>query len=515
MDCMNKGAARVRAREYILNIAQSDSLEDHGKLPSVRAMAGRAGVSELTMWRAVRELADQGILVTRQGSGIRVVQRAATPEPDPLQSLQPWQRVSRLLERDIEAGEFRFLEGLPSVKELTVRYGVAYRTLRKALRALQARRVIQGCGRWYRVSTVSRRSRDTVVLIARGSRSGGLELPTPRMEQQLRVLHGECARAGVTLKAYGSHYTSDGGLGFSPEGERAMDGDGQGVILGYILWSTSLPAGAVILLVDRLAATRKPVSLLDEGGDFVAATYGSGRSDIAVFTTSNSAQPGLLMGRYLCALGHRKLAYLTLWPTVQWSANRESGLRLAMEQSDPQGEVVLVAPESPPHIRIEELQRLDRLLPALRIPSTVRDQALSQRLLRAMSASSEYFQATMHWQDTQAAAQELYPKALALPGVTTWVAGNDLVALGALRYLASQGVKVPRDLSVAGFDDTPEAFASELTSYNFNLPAIAHAMLHHILGPRGGRRRGGPVEIEGYVSERASSTVPPGAPIGR
>ncbi|MEV6348302.1 LacI family DNA-binding transcriptional regulator [Actinoplanes sp. NPDC051851] len=42
-------------------------------------------------------------------------------------------------------------------------------------------------------------------------------------------------------------------------------------------------------------------------------------------------------------------------------------------------------------------------------------------------------------------------------GVTAVFAGNDHMALGLLRAFAERGVRVPGDISVAGFDDIPEA----------------------------------------------------------
>jgi DNA-binding LacI/PurR family transcriptional regulator len=62
-----------------------------------------------------------------------------------------------------------------------------------------------------------------------------------------------------------------------------------------------------------------------------------------------------------------------------------------------------------------------------------------------------------------------YDAALRIPldrGVTALVAGNDQMALGALRGLAERGVRVPEELSVVGFDDLPESpfFQPSLTT---------------------------------------------------
>lgn len=46
---------------------------------------------------------------------------------------------------------------------------------------------------------------------------------------------------------------------------------------------------------------------------------------------------------------------------------------------------------------------------------------------------------------------------LAREGMTAVVAGNDQMAMGVIRALHESGLSVPRDVSVAGFDDIPEA----------------------------------------------------------
>jgi DNA-binding LacI/PurR family transcriptional regulator len=43
------------------------------------------------------------------------------------------------------------------------------------------------------------------------------------------------------------------------------------------------------------------------------------------------------------------------------------------------------------------------------------------------------------------------------PGLTAIMAGNDRMAIGAIRYLLSKGLHVPRDVSVMGMDDIPSA----------------------------------------------------------
>jgi DNA-binding LacI/PurR family transcriptional regulator len=53
-----------------------------------------------------------------------------------------------------------------------------------------------------------------------------------------------------------------------------------------------------------------------------------------------------------------------------------------------------------------------------------------------------------------------------VPDLDAVVAGNDLMALGAMHVLRSRGLSIPDDVAVTGFDDIDEAawFAPPLTS---------------------------------------------------
>jgi DNA-binding LacI/PurR family transcriptional regulator len=52
------------------------------------------------------------------------------------------------------------------------------------------------------------------------------------------------------------------------------------------------------------------------------------------------------------------------------------------------------------------------------------------------------------------AAKELLSRGVEFDGV---IAASDLIAIGALRALQESGIDVPRQVSVAGFDDIPAA----------------------------------------------------------
>jgi DNA-binding LacI/PurR family transcriptional regulator len=107
-------------------------------------------------------------------------------------------------------------------------------------------------------------------------------------------------------------------------------------------------------------------------------------------------------------------------------------------------------------------------------------------------------------------SRELFAAALRNRAVTAWVLANDAVAVMARDYLSRRRIRVPRDISLIGFDDSVDAMKYRITSYNFNIAQVVHAMVHHVVtcGRLPTKRRLQPVEIEGIIVERVSTARP-------
>lgn len=91
------------------------------------------------------------------------------------------------------------------------------------------------------------------------------------------------------------------------------------------------------------------------------------------------------------------------------------------------------------------------------------------------------------------------------------VAGNDLLALGALAALTAQGIDVPGRVAVVGWDDIPEAAWSRpaLTSIAPDLDALVAAALDAALAPIGDGPAAGVETVVGHrLVERESATPP-------
>jgi DNA-binding LacI/PurR family transcriptional regulator len=85
---------------------------------------------------------------------------------------------------------------------------------------------------------------------------------------------------------------------------------------------------------------------------------------------------------------------------------------------------------------------------------------------------------------TPRSGYELGQRLLEIPELTAVFVANDQMALGLLRRLHEAGREVPRDLSIVGFDDIPEAayFTPPLTTVRQDFAELGRRCLHILLG---------------------------------
>ncbi|QPP08723.1 LacI family transcriptional regulator [Streptomyces bathyalis] len=98
-----------------------------------------------------------------------------------------------------------------------------------------------------------------------------------------------------------------------------------------------------------------------------------------------------------------------------------------------------------------------------------------------------------------------------VPGLTAVLAANDTVALGVCAALRDQGLRIPEDVSVAGFDDLPFSADASPTLTTVRIPL-------HDAGARAGRLAlgretpppGGVATVRTELMARGSTAPPPG-----
>lgn len=487
------------------------------RLPTIRALSAQAHVSVVTMWKAVQQLKSERVLRTSHHGGTTVVaaegragDKAVNSSVRLKRSLpreQKWKWVNTALRNDLLRGVYAPGSVLPLPKSLAVRYGCCYRTLRKALEPLSSSGLLFRHKRTYRVSGGGTVGGGSIALVARAGEAGRLAPVTARTQDNYRMLEAACTRAGVRLL---TALCDPDEVRFHPRNspsERILHPGQCDDILGFLVWTTSIQPSNIANLLSRLRVHRRPVALLDEVNRPGETLRSHGRQ-IHHFTMAVDSSAGEAVARHLLALGHHRIGFVSHQHDQAWSEARLTGLRNLFSQAGlPDAVVPFTCPGASAQASQKELQ-LPRLRDVLEdlVPKAARmgyqHRAMSPRARQVM------LEQTDHLYRVEICHQQLEPvlkETSKHRDLTAWVAVNDLAALECLSFLRSRRIAVPDTVSVVGFDDTYEAFAGRLTSYNFNSVAVIDAMMAHVFGPprRGSARsRGGPITIEGYITRR-------------
>jgi len=107
---------------------------------------------------------------------------------------------------------------------------------------------------------------------------------------------------------------------------------------------------------------------------------------------------------------------------------------------------------------------------------------------------------------------ELGRQLAADPEVTAVFCGNDTMALGVMRALAERGLRVPRDVSIVGFDDVPDAgfYTPPLSTVRQDFGEVGRQALNTLIDRMSGAIEAGlRVRIAPELIIRASAAGPP------
>lgn len=512
-----RGGALHRAQEYLNDVIRRARSRAQPRLAPLPVLAARAHVSQTTMIKAVGVQRARGVLTVSRGRGIRL----ALDEPVleiPLQQAQQnsgggprWQRLARQMKRDIAARMVHDGVELPSTKELTSRYGVCRRTLRRAIDSLIADSVLVERRRKLvtRLNPSSDRPGNTVVLILRGDSFGEPSLYCPRTREHLRELEGACARARVRLEVITCYYILTELQGLERVRQLLADSESRSRVLGFMVWTMAIEGDFLAQLFDTLRTSRLPVAVLEETGVF-ARTGIAQWDQMRLFALGLDARAGRDMARFLHARGHKRVALIGNAPISSYTQVRFEGLSAEYDALGLAGAVQLIIPqEQPMPARMPQLDNVNTLVEIL-VPRYVeRTQGrFSVRERIAVRIADEIAIS----RDLQHGRDLLFPeldRLAAQQSLCAWVGSSDNEALVCMDYLRINQRSVGRHISVAGFDDSYEAFAQQLTSYNFNGAAYVNAMLEYLLRPDDARGGGeGLATFDGYVAERHSTATP-------
>lgn len=427
------------------------------RLPSVRSLAAAWGRSPSSIQQLYREARERGWIETRPGSGTwpagaLPTRQAAPPRRDA-------RNVAEHVAEEIARGRWLSDEPLPSPKVLAQQNGIHPTTMRKALALLSERRLVVRKGRTWTVRQPRlRRSRllkSVVLCLGAADPEGGLRMGTDREWDFWREIQAEAARCD--LRPVILPWNGDLGT----EREHSL-----GAIVST--WHMHDPHP----LLGALRQARLPSAVWIENPQTLPGSRYRDAPRLWFHDMAYGREAGAALAAHLRTLGHRRIAWIGPFHGSVWSRNRLEGLReglgpgFALHEAtrdwisewDVQ-ETVWNDPAIWDGLRLDGIDHRGKVTDLVRpiMESVARDRSLG-----ALDAT--------------------LAEALA-SGATLWVAASDLVAGWCLHWLSARGIAVPRDLALAGFDDSRDALRHDLTSVRFDAQSMARSMVRQILSP--------------------------------
>jgi len=534
-----------KAIDYLTKRLENGEWTAGSELPTVNNLAGMVGVSRGTMWKALVFLKRQGMIWARKGGHIYAGKGDEESTPGPLiVRAHSWEAKRVQCEQDLLKGMFASNRPLPAIGELQTRYGASYRTIRKLLNSLIADGLLMASNKkFYLPRALSRPFNESVCLLWEGKDSA-LRPRSVREQRFIEALQNECAHSDRKLVFLGFDLYAPSWTATIREQLRKHESVAGFIVRLISLWDPTAQDRYIGLLME-LSLKQKPIAILDELGTFTLPAPLASNRLIKIFRIGGFSA-GRIMGRMLLALGHRQAAFITHFHGMAWSTKRYQGivsefaragyhdsiLHVSMEDPIPYIEMLLnpmnikskailpffsespVSPEEREAIksRFSFLDGIAQenadLIKQFRINIKTLERMPQKNMQKDGYESLIDRSITFMRRDLfQQFTQYLFKQALVNPSCTAWVCANDDIAVFALNFLRSRMLKVPEQISVAGFDGDPLGLEYGITSFDFNLPNVSRQMLLFIGHPSGFGRFAGnnPVELPGLIIHRQST----------
>ena len=404
---------------------------DGEKMPSVRKMAERLGLSVNTVHGAYKQLAQEKVVQLVHGKGC-FWGAAPSFEVKPEESV--YSLVERLFQNDLESGALNAFDELPSCKELSNRYDVSPYIVKKFLMQKSAQGILRHVGHRFFFSEGRPVEKSNYVLfIHRSDEFGRLKIESERESDVFRTFAQIAAEQKIAVKFIGYHEASNqfylsNGNSYTIKNELHC--------LGVFL-STWLVNDAANLFA-HFATFKNPISVWWEYAPDMVPVSARNRKKWAFYNVAFGKEAGVIVGRYLKNKEMGRVHYLSPYHASFWSKARLQGLLEAGTDVVPLVDERFASPFD--------------LMDAAK-----RDGIDSQVLLNNV-------------------LEELLKKAT----LDKFVCSNDWVAASLIDFFRAKKMPTPY---VVGFDDTIESYRYVFDSFAFNVGTMVKEAIYHIVAP--------------------------------
>jgi len=459
------------ARRYLETAIQAAHAQRIARLPTLDALARPAEVSRVTMWKAVRDFVDKGILSAKQGSGIIILDppgKRESPLYEPQAGQFRWEQIRARIAGDVLSGPFRTNAHLPLQKELAERYGTDPRTLRKSLSVLSSEGLIKRERTRYRINRPRTHSigSSSIVLVLPDDLVARMQWSyyTLAVQSFSSLIERECHNRGIVLvrRTYA---------------EALHDVTLLRESLGCILWvGGNEPEAAGFL--QALPALNKPLAIIDYWFRFALPEECANVKNCLVLTI-DEREAMAQVGKYALQSGHRRIAYFRVSEDTAWTEIRLAGVHDAFRMAGIGPGEIRVFDSRPSAANRNSAEGPSETFINLRgsIARTVQNSLFRDMLTMRIYETQSYADLAFH-------ATSEFSEALHHPEITAWICeSQSLAVFGALPFLRQKRVPVPQRLSVMAFGDSPEAFCFGLTVGIEQMDRCLEEVMVHILHP--------------------------------
>jgi DNA-binding GntR family transcriptional regulator len=498
----------VAARQHLEHRVRTARGTGIARLPTTAQLAKECGVSRGTMAPVVDQFRRRGVLDVRRRGGIKVLD-AQLPGLQPIGAFagsSRWERIATTLCREMQTYRARRGGYLPTARELGMRFGASAATIRRALEALRAQRLIEPDGRRFRAASVAKRraGAGVVTVVAFLADMRRLTSWAPHSARLWQELERQLHRRGVSLQLLSRQQA----IGFH-RGPNGLREPLQTTLerthsLGTVMLSNAIPQRTLDELCRRAPKAGAPLAYLQESAaDAVVDPDPS--TPIRTFPLQADVRAGVDVGRHLSAQGHRKVLFFGAGRKHLVSQRRFEGVSDAVTLAETDAQVHYV------NLDVERLA----VTRALRSESQYRELA---RLHKAHLAAAGFADGReepiwnrrlgelTRWCLVRDRLDRTLREAVRIhPDASAWVFWNDDTALTAHWLLEHAPSLRNRQIALVGFDNTAESLAAGLTSYDFHTETTVQATLDYLLLAVPKPDRADHYEPDGHLVVRQSS----------
>ncbi|MBD3418677.1 MAG: GntR family transcriptional regulator [Chitinivibrionales bacterium] len=518
---MRSKPATNHACQYLAAGILSGDFKIGGRLPAIERLAAKAHVSVHSMWQAVKQLRDDGVLNGSQGKPTVVAENCIEACKSIADSGRIhgessaarrgsvgliWEGAVGRIKQDILNGIYPAGSTLPYFKQLQYAYGISYPTLRKALNELVDEQYLRIVNKRYEVPSYRTPHASAGIVVCGFGGSWQEDKGKIRLGQNghelFRLLEAECSRSGILLHALSFTFQDNGVDVWEHYTAHKTQFIANDSVLGYIYLANSYEESIDERILRIFAHIRKPIAILDDIGGWSLPPWLKSNPYVQMFTVTISRLAADRVGRYLINLGHHHCAFFSPFHQMQWSKIRLEGL---VDVYASAGHANAVKSYTFDNARRRKYHNLTKDPAPLFNYYTRWKTSVSPELYKDLDKIMNTIQTkAMRTGEIRYLLSLVLEMACAEKEITAWVAVNDLTATLIMDFSREHDIRIPEDISLVSFDDTSEAMLNGLTSYNFNITGLMHQMLNHISrhGAVNKNRRRTTIAVGGSIVER-------------